>query len=145
MQKFYTIEDNYIIIELSSNIYPVISVQKAIANFIDIIYIKLEEIENKIILTLKIKDNNENIEHVVLEFYNELFRESLRYKISKETKNLRELIVGRALYTTCIEMNNEINVEKIENAEDNKKFNEDEDFSLDEIAVNWFEKYDDNK
>ena len=147
MKEFYIIEDNYAIIELSSNIYPTISVQKAIANFMDLTYIKLEEKENKIILKLKIKDNKENLEQIIGEFYNELLRESLRYKISKETKNLRELIVGRALYTTCIETDKELTEEQeiLESTKDNNDFNEEEDFPLDEIVINWFEKYDDNK
>lgn len=147
MKEFYIIEDNYTIIELSSNIYPTISVQKAIANFMDLTYIKLEEKENKIILKLKIKDNKENLEQIIGEFYNELLRESLRYNISKETKNLRELIVGRALYTTCIEMDKELTEKQeiLESTKDNDDFNEEEDFPLDEIVINWFEKYDDNK
>ena len=147
MKEFYIIEDNYAIIELSSNIYPTISVQKAIANFMDLTYIKLEEKENKIILKLKIKDNKENLEQIIGEFYNELLRESLRYNISKETKNLRELIVGRALYTTCIEMDKELTEKQeiLESTKDNDDFNEEEDFPLDEIVINWFEKYDDNK
>lgn len=147
MKEFYIIEDNYAIIELSSNIYPTISVQKAIANFMDLTYIKLEEKDNKIILKLKIKDNKENLEQIIGEFYNELLRESLRYNISKETKNLRELIVGRALYTTCIEMDKELTEKQeiLESTKDNDDFNEEEDFPLDEIVINWFEKYDDNK
>lgn len=147
MKEFYIIEDNYAIIELSLNIYPTISVQKAIANFMDLTYIKLEEKENKIILKLKIKDNKENLEQIIGEFYNELLRESLRYNISKETKNLRELIVGRALYTTCIEMDKELTEKQeiLESTKDNDDFNEEEDFPLDEIVINWFEKYDDNK
>ena len=147
MKEFYIIEDNYAIIELSSNIYPTISVQKAIANFMDLTYIKLEEKENKIILKLKIKDNKENLEQIIGEFYNELLRESLWYNISKETKNLRELIVGRALYTTCIEMDKELTEKQeiLESTKDNDDFNEEEDFPLDEIVINWFEKYDDNK
>ena len=54
-----------------------------------------------------------------------------------ETKNLRELIVGRALYTTCIE------IEEDEKANE-KKLDENisnNQYKLDEIAVNWFDKY----
>ena len=77
------------------------------------------------------------------EFYNECLRESLRYEISVETKNLRELIVGRALYTTCIELDeNEDNQEQ----SDGPIYEDDNtEYSLEDIAVNWFEKYEDSE
>ena len=72
------------------------------------------------------------------ELYNEFLRESLRYEISLETKNLRELIVGRALYTTCIQLEDGETEEKEPNykIEDNN-----EEYDIDEIARNWFDKY----
>lgn len=142
MERFYEIKDNYAIINLSKNIYPVLAVQKAIVNYIEILYIKIEEQENNLILKIKLKEENIDLEEIINEFYNELLRESLRYNISKETKNLRELIVGRALYTTCIETDEE-NITEESNENQVEEISEDEDFQLDEIAINWFEKYDD--
>lgn len=134
MKKFYKIHNDYAEIVLSKNIYPLVCVKKALVNFMEMSYIKLGDKGNKIIIQIALKDLSENLEIIVGEFYNELLRESLRYNIASETKNLRELIVGRALYTTCIDLDD--NIEK-------KNDVIEDDYNLEDIAVNWFEKYED--
>lgn len=132
MERFYTINGSYAEIVLSKDIYPLVSVKKAIANFMEEIYIKINSNKDEIVVQIVLQENKKNLEELIGKFCNELLRESLRYNIAIETKNLRELIVGRALYTTCIDL------------EANQKENndiEDEEYSLDEIAVNWFDKY----
>lgn len=53
-----------------------------------------------------------------------------------ETKTIRELIVGRALYTTCIDTETEQ-----DRIEENEKIEETlEDYNIDDIATNWFDK-----
>ena len=131
MEKLYIIKDNVAQITISKDLYPLITIKKAIANYMEDVYIKLEEDKYNIIIKLQLKENKEDLEKIVGEFYNELLRESLRYDISCETKNLRELIVARALYTTCIDINEK---EEISNEQDEK-----EDFNIDDIAVNWFD------
>ena len=91
---------------------------------------------------MKLQANQDNLDNIIGEFYNELLRESLRYNIAIETKNLRELIISRALYTTCIETEDE--KEEISNDNNQLEISGDEDYSLDEIAVNWFQKFDDS-
>ena len=132
MERFYTINDSYAEIVLSKDIYPLVSVKKALANFMEEIYIKINSNKDEIVVQIVPKENKEKLEKIIGEFYNELLRESLRYNIATETRNLRELIVGRALYTTCIDLE--------ENQEKNN-YTEEEEYSLDEIAVNWFDKY----
>lgn len=143
MERFYQIKENYAVIELASKLYPIIAIQKAIANNMEQVYIKLEELDDKIIIKMKLQENQDNLDTIIGEFYNELLRESLRYNIAIETKNLRELIISRALYTTCIETENEVEETNI-NTEDQLKISEYEDYSLDEIAINWFQKFDNN-
>ena len=138
MKDFYKLEEDFAIVELSKNIYPLVVIQKTISNYLEQTYIKLEELDNKIIIKIK-SQTNDKLDNIIGEFYNELLRESLRYNIAMETKNLRELIVGRALYTTCIEIDEE---KEISTNNDNiSDITEDEDYSLDDIAVNWFSKY----
>lgn len=133
MEKLYRIKDNYAEILIQEDIYPLITVKKAISNFMQEVYIKIDHIDNNIICIKLVLHNTEgDFEKIIGEFYNELLRESIRYNISKETKNLRELIVGRALYTTCIELDKNDKVES-----DNKEKIE-ENYNLDDIAVNWF-------
>ncbi|AGY77735.1 hypothetical protein [Clostridium autoethanogenum] len=76
---------------------------------------------------------------LVGEFYNELLNQTLRIEIFKETKNIRELILGRALYNTCVEVkeSNSINKENYYyqmNEEDGKII-----FRDDEISKAWGE------
>lgn len=136
MEKFYTINDNYAEIVLSKDIYPLVSVKKALTNFMEETYIKLKDNNDEIIVQMVLQESKTDLEKIIGEFYNELLRESLRYNIAIETKNLRELIVGRALYTTCIDLD--------ENQEEKNKGIE-ETYNLDEIAVNWFDKYGNNE
>lgn len=137
MKKEYIIQDKFAEIILDKEIYPLIAIKKAISNFFNNAYVRIEEKNNNFIVDFKLQNENSNLEKIIGEFYNECLRESLRYEISIETKNLRELIVGRALYSTCIEL---------DESEDKKSpieesIDKDNEYSLEDIAVNWFEKY----
>lgn len=139
MEKLYTINGDYAEILIEEDIYPLITVEKAISNFTQDVYIKLEHKDQKtLLIKLVLQEDKKNLEKIIGELYNELLRENIRYNISKETKNLRELIVGRALYTTCIEMDEQ-------DKEENYKEDNEEDYNLDEIAVNWFENNEDKE
>lgn len=138
MDKLYKIKDNYAEILLNSKLYPVIAIKKTLSNYLENTYVKMDykdEQTIKIEMVLK-EESKEDLEKIIGELYNELFNETLRYEISVETKNLRELIVGRALYTTCIDTETEQ-----EKNEENEKIEETlEDYNIDDIATNWFDK-----
>lgn len=140
MERLYEIENEYIKIILDVDIYPIIVIEKTISNFLDIAFAKIEKEDNKIIVRL-ILNSNQNTNNIVGKFYNELLEESLRYNIARETKELRELIVGRALYSTCIEVDNvENEKEAIKVEKESFSNTEEKDYDIEEIAVNWFEK-----
>ena len=86
MEKFYTIKDNYAEILLSKDIYPLVSIKKALANFMEETYIKISSDKDKIIVQMVLKENKKNLEKIIGELYNEFLRESLRYNIAIETK-----------------------------------------------------------
>lgn len=135
MEKLYKLSGNVAEIIISKELYPLITIKKAIANYLDYVYIKLEELSKNVILKIQLKNENGDLEKVVGEFYNELLRESLRYDIANETKNLRELIIARALYTTCID----VDCENIDEMNSDKSKTYEEEFDINEIAVNWFD------
>jgi len=140
MERLYEIENEYIKIILDIDIYPIIVIEKTISNFLDIAFAKMEKENNKIIVKL-VLNSEQNTHNIVGKFYNELLEESLRYNIARETKNLRELIVGRALYSTCIEVDNVENEKETIKVENESFSNtEEKDYDIEEIAVNWFEK-----
>ena len=142
MEKLYRVNGNYAEMVLNKDVYPLVSIKKALSNFMQDTYVKINDInENEYMLQIELKETG-NIKEIIGEFYNELLRESLRYSIAMETKSLRELIVGRALYTTCIELDDEEpKKDDTMNANEQEQI-EIKDYSLDEIAVNWFDKYD---
>ena len=136
MEKFYSIKDNYAFIELQKEVYPISVVKKALVNFTENLCIKLEMNQDKIIVKILVQDmEKQNLERYIGEIYNELLREATRYDISRETKNIRELIIGRALYSTCIDTS-----ESMSNTNTENKVLE-ENYLLDEIATNWFDCY----
>lgn len=140
MERLYEIENEYIKIILDVDIYPIIVIEKTISNLLDIAFAKIEKENNKIIVKL-VLTSKQNTNNIVGKFYNELLEESLRYNIARETKNLRELIVGRALYSTCIEVDNVENEKETIKVENESFSNtEEKDYDIEEIAVNWFEK-----
>ena len=142
--ELFEIEDNLVKITLNSEIYPLVVIQKTVSNYLENMYVKLEKEDKNILVNLFLKDNKENIKELVGNFYNELLAEALRYNIGIETKEIRELIVGRALYTTCIELDENIE-EKIEDDMTSAKTFQREEYDLDDIAVNWFDKYEEIK
>ena len=142
--KLFEIEDNQAKITLNSEIYPLVVIQKTVSNYLENMYGKLEKEDKNILVNLFLKDNKENIKELVGDFYNELLAEALRYNIGIETKEIRELIVGRALYTTCIELD-ENREEKAEDDMTTEKTFQKKEYNLEDIAVNRFDKYEEIK
>lgn len=56
MEKFYTINGDYAEIILNKNIYPIVSVKKALSNFMNDTYIKIDSTNGKnIIIKMELK------------------------------------------------------------------------------------------
>jgi His-Xaa-Ser system protein HxsD len=132
MNKKYNIENYKACIKLDNKIYNILPVKKTLLQFINEFYITIDLNENdEINIVLIKKDKKEIKDNDILKIYNELLCESLRYDISIQTKDIRELIIGRALYSTCIDTDLKNESQEIT-----------EDYELDNISKNWFE---DNK
>lgn len=124
----YKIDKDNITFYIDTNIYNDAVIKKAIYNFIEDRKVILNKIDEKTVVVVS-KKSNDDIENFVKNFYSELLNESLRFEVMKETKNIRELILGRALYSTCIDTE-----ENEERTEINNRYN------IDDIAKNWFEE-----
>ena len=73
------------------------------------------------------KNGNEN-EQIFAEFENELIAQEMRRIVAEKTKNIREMIVARALSSTIIDLKEE-------------DMDEEEDsFEADLILTNWYEQ-----
>jgi len=84
---------------LDTNIYSLRSILSATFVFLDDYYIFLDQAEEgKIAVQIKSKEKEADLKKAVDDFKNELINTSLRLKISKENKKIREAIVSSALY-----------------------------------------------
>lgn len=108
------------------------AVLKAAYQFLDQYYIHLSyAAEHEIAIEIKAKSGIE-IDQIDSKFCNELIAQMVRYQLSASNKGMKELILGRALYSTCIDTEET-------NAEETSE-NQVEIPSLDSIAVDWFEQ-----
>lgn len=132
---------------IDKKIYDLEAVMKAAYLFIDNFYIIFREKKDNLIeaeFTSKNNLSDIDLKKKTGEFYNELLHQVLRNKIADQTQNLRELVIGRALYNTCINTADEENIEK--NGYFPNKSYEDNSYRDDqlEIAKSWFDKEDVN-
>ena len=116
-------------------IFDEICVIKTAYLFLDRYYIFLDKKGQYIIVSMIPKNYDPNnglvIDEVIGEFNNELLNQKVREKISNESKNIRELILARALYSTYIDNPEVLNNYKV-------------DYSIEEITKDWFEGIEDD-
>lgn len=146
MKNNMKIENDSVILNINAKLYALETIYSASYVFLDRAYVLLEgdaEKEIQIILKPKLKPNeNEDLEKLGGEFFNELINYSDYKARAKETKNIREMLLQRAMIA------NDPSI--IQNYDDNefKKILEelDDDDELDDpegIAIPWEEKYGD--
>lgn len=90
--------------EYSSDIYSKEALLKAANAFTDVWYIHLGCEGNVYTVSIRSKESLEEIneERSFCSFENELIAQQTRFIVSSRTKNLREMIVARALSSTMI-------------------------------------------
>lgn len=91
---------------ISKDFYPKTVVLKAAYAFTDRAYIFISQDENNYVIEIESKDNKGDVAEK--EFKNELLSQALRYEIDINTKNVRELIISRALASTIIDEENDV-------------------------------------
>ena len=92
--------------QIDTKLFPIVAIMKAAYSFTDKYYIFFEYIsEYSVEVKMKIKliSKSGNIKDAVGEFNNELLNQQLRILIFDQTKDIRQMILGRALYTECID------------------------------------------
>ncbi len=101
--------ENKITFQVDLNLYSLEAIYGSAYLFLDEAYIYLKEgSKSKVKVNIKGKRKltDKKLENLKDEFLNELLNSSLREKISKNNKKLREYIVGRALASALPEINN---------------------------------------
>ena len=123
------------IIEINTKIYPMDVIYSAAYVFLDRAYLFLEGDPEKQI-TIKIRPKEEeSIEKLKGDFNNELINYANHKNLAKESKNIREMIVERALATNDPSVIEDAEFDKI--MEDiNEEFDDPDD-----VAVPWEDDY----
>ncbi|MEW6200779.1 MAG: His-Xaa-Ser system protein HxsD, partial [bacterium] len=96
------VENNEVCFTVERKIYPMEVIFGACYNFIDRCYVFLDKGDKDTVrVSLKGKEKlaDGDLEAIAGEFQNELLTQSLRKKINKQNKKIREYIVSRALYS----------------------------------------------
>ena len=118
------------ILEVDDRIFSKEAILKTSYLFVDEFYIHLSySSPHGISIEITPKPDSDMTD-IDQKFGNELIAQMVRYQLSISNRGMRDLILGRALYSTCIDRE----VEPI--PEDNDVLFP----SLDEITVDWFEK-----
>lgn len=86
--------------KFSKKLYSKIALIKAAYNFTDIAYIHLDADDSYYYVTIESKQ----LDCVVSEkeFINEMLTQSVRHEVYQQTKNIRELLLARAMATSVI-------------------------------------------
>lgn len=153
-EKNIKILDDHVQININPKIYNLKVINSSLYVFLDKAYIIIDgDPEKKIDIMIKPK-NKDDLLNIGYEFFNELLNYNVYYNINKENKDIKNLIIQRALMTNDprLAKNNieQKNIdENLELDEETKKLleeleNEDDDLEIeddDDIMVPWEEKY----
>lgn len=108
--------------KFSKELYSKVALMKAAYNYTDRAYVHLDVDEEYYYVTLILKDN-EKIEEE--EFMNEMLAQAIRHEVYKQTKNIRELLLARAVASSIV-------------VDDEVIVNETEEFDENDILKDWF-------
>ena len=88
-------------------LYPKIALIKAAYNFTDIAYVHLDADDTYYYASIEGKE--EGVEVSEQDFINEMLNQSVRHEVYLQTKNIRELLLARAMATSIVVDENIIN------------------------------------
>lgn len=130
LQKIVMKKDNVFMRQLKYNreLYSKTALIKAAYNFTDRAYLHLDADKNYYYVSISTKDGQPEVTDQ--EFENEILAQSARHEIYLQTKNIRELMLARAVATSVVAPREEAAETDSENTHT---------FSEDEILKDWFE------
>lgn len=114
-------------LKFSKEIYNKQALLKASYSFTDRAYIHIDVDEQYYLVDISPKTADINISSD--DFKNEILAQTVRLHVSNKTKNIRELLLARALSSTLLE-NKNVEVEEII----------EEEFDINNILEDWFKK-----
>ena len=122
---------NEITLRVSKNLYSSSVMLKAAYTFLDKIYIHVEDLDMIWIVHMKAKNENTDITVFKDKFENELIFQSVRRNVYQQTNKIRELLMARAMASTIIDEEKNIDISCEEKVDEN----------LDDILKSWFDTH----
>jgi His-Xaa-Ser system protein HxsD len=119
-------------IKFNKELYSKIALIKAAYNYTDVAFLHLDADEHYYYVIFETKPGHEEIREQ--DFLNEMLAQSVRHEIYSQTKNIRELLLARAMATSVVFNDDAASNEYDENCS--------ESFSEDDILKDWFEDND---
>lgn len=113
--------------KFKKELYSKIALIKAAYNFTDKAYVHLDADEIYYYVSVERKMQESEIDEK--SFINEMLAQSVRHEVYKETKNIRELLMARAMATSLVADENMIEENEVS-----------DEFSETEILKDWFEE-----
>lgn len=107
-------------------LYSKIVLIKAAYNFTDVAYVHLDADDSYYYVTIEPKQPGQNVNEQ--EFINEMLTQSVRHEVYQQTKNIRELLLARAMATSVI-----VDEKMIEDDEQHR-----DSFTESDILKDWF-------
>ena len=143
MLKYEQNQDGTVSFRVNSKLYPLKAIYRAAYLFTDRYYIGLDLKDENYIISFSRKDRTADYKDVG-EFQNELLNQSMKTALNDETRDIRKLIVTRALYSAFIpdaeneflNTGDELENQEIYNFSETPE-KETEAYDLDEIAQAW--------
>lgn len=111
--------------KFNKELYSKTALLKAAYNFTDIAYLHLDVDDKYYYVDIEQKSNKKEIKEI--EFENEILTQSVRHEVYLQTKNIRELMLARAVATSVVTS------QEYENEELQEK-----EFTENEILKDWF-------
>ena len=112
-------------LKFRKELYSKVALVKASYNFTDRAYIHLDSDQSYYYVDIVTKDGQDEISE--LEFENEMLTQSVRHEVYMQTKNIRELLLARAMATSVV-------IDEEVDCVDNSN-----NYSEAEILKDWFE------
>lgn len=143
MLKYEQNKDGTVSFQVNCELYPLKAIYRAAYLFTDRYYVGLDLRDENYVISFSRKDRSTDYKDVG-EFQNELLNQSMKVSIDDETRDIRKLIVTRALYSAFIPDAEEEFSESENELEDPRNYDdagsletESEAYDLDEIAKAW--------
>lgn len=108
------------------DLYSKIALIKAAYNYTDVAYIHLDADESYYYVNIVPKENGQTVNEQ--EFMNEMLTQSVRHEVYQQTKNIRELLLARAMATSVI-----VDENMVDDSEQ-----QDDSFTENDILKDWF-------